>query len=325
MEKVFGVQFVDAGPCGCRTDADGDRQRLFAGVVRDGDRRALAFPANFLGHAPGADLIGLRQEQAELFTADARQHVRGADARRPAVRHFAQDLVADVVAVGVVNRLEVVDVEHGNGQRLPVLARAGQGLGGKMLEGATVGQERERVGVGFVVEALVDAGQFFAQGALAVEPFGELDGFGDVAVESDVAGDVPPGVEVRNDGGADPENPAVLVQVAEGALPDLARGENLPQCTKELRVVEVGIEDAVFLPDEFLQAVARRLQERRVGGDDPAFRVRFAHHQVGADGRGLVDQFGDRVLVAQVAAVEGDAQGQGQQVFQGFHFYLLFI
>src|SRR6185295_8933096 len=55
--------------------------------------------------APGRD-------QRELLAAVAREAVGGAQATLPRARHLGQQPVAGGMAVGVVERLEVVEVEH---------------------------------------------------------------------------------------------------------------------------------------------------------------------------------------------------------------------
>jgi len=70
-----------------------------------------------LGHRPRLLLAGVRQQDEELLAAVAADEVALAQRRAQGRRHRGQDLVAAAVAVGVVDVLEVVQVEHGGRQR----------------------------------------------------------------------------------------------------------------------------------------------------------------------------------------------------------------
>ena len=87
---------------------------------------------------------GRRQQQREFLAADAGGQVVVAHALLQHARHRHQHLVAEQVAVGVVDQLEVVDVDqHQRHRRLAI----GQVLGDVLLEGAAVVQAGQAVGL----------------------------------------------------------------------------------------------------------------------------------------------------------------------------------
>jgi hypothetical protein len=98
--------------------------------------------------------IRLGKEHRELVPADPRQEIRLPDAVSHGARHALQKVVARLVAEGVVDVLEVVQVDHENGARGAV-ARHPLGLTGELLlETAPVDEPRQEVVIGQVLEAL---------------------------------------------------------------------------------------------------------------------------------------------------------------------------
>ena len=98
----------------------------------DGDQRLL--------------LVGLGHEQRELVAAQAGEDVLGAGDVAQRGGDGGQHDVAALVAERVVDRLEVVDVEQRERERPLVAQRAGELLAQALVEGAVVGQARERIG-----------------------------------------------------------------------------------------------------------------------------------------------------------------------------------
>ena len=97
---------------GRHRDADADAERGFGvgDLERLGDR---------LDDAPRqsgriVERVDLRLDDGEFVAADAR-HQRAFRGRRDALGEFDQRLVADQMAVHVVDRLEAVEVEHQHG------------------------------------------------------------------------------------------------------------------------------------------------------------------------------------------------------------------
>lgn len=108
-------------------NADGGLDRLVAG------------DAQRLLHDHGAQIFGephrvfgrrLRQDEHELFAAVATEHVARPDRVGDEAGDLAQDCVAGVVAVGVVDLLETVDVDECDAQWLVMTGRP-LDLGGK--------------------------------------------------------------------------------------------------------------------------------------------------------------------------------------------------
>ena len=124
-------------------DADRDRDRdigadaglrIFAAHIQDTarDHRALAQGAG-------------RQHDAELVAAGARQHVAGP---QPGLRHQGEMLQAGVaggVAVGVVDHLEAVEVDHEQREQLAAALGPGALLGQALQQMAAVADAGEIV------------------------------------------------------------------------------------------------------------------------------------------------------------------------------------
>ena len=88
------------------------------------------------------------QQEGELLTADAGQHLTGLEVLGPRRGRLLEQPVSGRVAAGVVVGLEVVEVEHGQRERLVVVAGRLTGAGQLEVPGAAVGGARERVGAG---------------------------------------------------------------------------------------------------------------------------------------------------------------------------------
>ena len=103
----------DADACGHREAVVADRERnLECPEQTLGERLAV------LRRHPGAD-------DRKLVATETHDEILLADGLDQSLRRAAEHLVADDVAVVVVDELEVIEVEHGNGDR--PLAPVGQG------------------------------------------------------------------------------------------------------------------------------------------------------------------------------------------------------
>ena len=73
-----------------------------------------------IGDDAGSGGLGLGHDDGELVAADAREQVRAAHGAGQVRRDVDQDLIAGLVAEGVVDGLELVDVDEGQRERSAV-------------------------------------------------------------------------------------------------------------------------------------------------------------------------------------------------------------
>ena len=139
LEQAVGVEPVVPG---------GDADRALAA-----DRVAAA-----LGDLGGRLLVGAGEQQDELVAAVAGDLVVRPQLALQRAGDAAQQLVAGGVALGVVDALEVVEVEDHGAERVAVAAGAGDLLADAQLHRAVVEDARERVGAGDVLDVLVGLG-----------------------------------------------------------------------------------------------------------------------------------------------------------------------
>ena len=134
-----------------KRDADARRHVQAARRRRERPRhRRDDFRADPLGFVRTLDVL---QQHDEFVAGQPRRHVGGAHAGRQALREFLQHLVADAVAPGVVDDLEVVDVEVGQSQYLALAARPFERLAQHLAEQAAVGDPGQAVEAGHLHEA----------------------------------------------------------------------------------------------------------------------------------------------------------------------------
>src|SRR5262245_3788460 len=81
-------------------------------------RRGFNDAAQLLGHGRGGVERRHRQEESELFAADAREKILGALVLRKQLGDGTQQAVAGLVTVRVVDAFEEIDVPDGERQRL---------------------------------------------------------------------------------------------------------------------------------------------------------------------------------------------------------------
>ena len=115
-------------------DPDRDRHRQ-ARVAFDGEALALDERAQLLGQDGPLLDVGLGQDQHEFLAAVAAQQVAGAHVGAQELGDPAQDDVAGGVPVGVVDDLEMVDIDEGDRERSVV-------AGGSFDLGEQLGEER---------------------------------------------------------------------------------------------------------------------------------------------------------------------------------------
>jgi hypothetical protein len=116
VERGVGCaqQFVRAGAVGgCHGHADGQADKEFLAVVDD--RLGDGFEQALAVRGDGC-LAQVGRRDHELVAADPRGDLIGLERAAQAIGHLAKHLVAHRVAVGVVDRLEAVEVEIHHGQ-----------------------------------------------------------------------------------------------------------------------------------------------------------------------------------------------------------------
>ncbi len=91
-------------------------------------------------------------QERELVAADPREYVLGAQYFAPATRGVDQQRVSLGVTSLVVDVLEVVDVDHGQAERLAAPARVREAAVELKLPRSSVGQAGQRVGVSHAVQ-----------------------------------------------------------------------------------------------------------------------------------------------------------------------------
>ncbi len=102
-------------------------------------------------------LVGVAQQHGELVAAEAGDDVRLADRVVQRTADRADDLVAGLVAAGVVDVLEAVEVEQVERALAAVARGVGDELGQLLVEAAAVEEAGQRVVVGEVLELVLEA------------------------------------------------------------------------------------------------------------------------------------------------------------------------
>jgi hypothetical protein len=132
-----------------RIDGDADASGDGEGVAVDADRFAEGTnDAGCAGLGDGLYRLIARQvrgDDDELVTAEAGEGVRGADGVAEILRDVLKKLVTDVVAVGVVDELESIEVDHEEGGACIVVPRQLDGCGETIFKETAVGKSSEVV------------------------------------------------------------------------------------------------------------------------------------------------------------------------------------
>jgi len=208
VQRIVRIQ-ADAHAAGDEQFMAGHRERL----VEHGHQ--------LFGHLRRAILAVYAFEQHDEFiAAQARQGVAFAQARRQLPGHLLQQFVAHMVAQGVVDVLEAVQVDEQHGQLLLVARGAQQRVLQAVVEQQAVRQRRQRVVVRHVVELFL-----------------RLLDQGDVAEHAHVMGGDGARVAHGADGQPLEVDFTVLALVPDFAAPEAAGDQLVPQGLVERRVV----------------------------------------------------------------------------------------
>src|SRR5450631_2098078 len=89
---------------------------------------------------------------------------------------LGEDLVANLVTMRIVEDLEVVDVEHDDGQRSRVADTAGDLCAQVGLEPAAIGEAGQRIRVTHLIGPLMEASSFNCGGGLAGQAAHDVEG-----------------------------------------------------------------------------------------------------------------------------------------------------
>jgi hypothetical protein len=188
------------------SDADGEGERRVAGMEGLGADGG----ADALGTVLGLSAVAVGEEDEELLAAVASGDVVGAGGTGDAAADFAQDRVAGEVAVSIVDRLEVIDIEKKDAEAAVAaqgalaffvkevdeggaVPEAGKGIMGGLVAKLLLGEEEIVLGgeeAGEGVAFFRGSGfRLDAEGVGFVKLLLDLAGLGDDAVaEAEVAG-----------------------------------------------------------------------------------------------------------------------------------------
>ncbi len=121
---MVGAQhhFVGAQGLGRVLAGQAQTDRDAQGVLAIGNGQAGHGLAHLLGQALGLGRVAAGQKQGELLAADAGGQIAAAQALAQNAPQGGQHRVAAGVAVGVVDQLEVVGVQHDQAQGQPQIA-----------------------------------------------------------------------------------------------------------------------------------------------------------------------------------------------------------
>ncbi len=328
LEQQLGV--VLQGRCDRDADAGADPQPAAVDLDRLCDRveHLVAGPAGGLDVGVGAD-------DDELVTADPGDDVGRAGQRAQPLRDPGEHLVAEHVAVDVVDGLELVEVDVQHGDRAVAVARVGEGLGEPVGQVRAVGQPGQRVVHGHpdqlglelepvadvaghdhgadqlavVVGERGDAHRDLGQPAVAGTAQGVQVEHGDAVVDHrhDPPGLVGAGRVQARDVGADDLGSGVAVQLLGAVVP---AGDDALDGGREDRVGD-RLDDAGQSLDPALGGAQRQPQSGVLDAaaerpEPVAGQVARAQHQVG----GVLELRGRRVGVDHD---EGGAAGRSAQ------------
>jgi hypothetical protein len=94
---------------------------------------------NLAGGDGCASAVGGRQQDRELISAQACDCIRGTQCRAQALGHLLQEQISVLVAEGIIDLLEAIEVQEQEPERLVVLLRSQNGLLHAVLEEDAVG------------------------------------------------------------------------------------------------------------------------------------------------------------------------------------------
>ncbi len=259
-------------------DAGAAVQAEFVEAVR-AIQRVQQLHADVFGLGRGAQWVvaEVLQHHHEFVTAEARDRVAGAHLGMQSLGGDAQDLVAGLVAMQIVDVLEVVQIDEHQRAQLVAAPAGGHGLVQAIEQQPAIGQTGQRIVEGQVVDPLL--------GRLAI---------GDVGKGGDIMGDLAVDVAYGTDGQPLGKYLAALAPVPDLAFPHAGGFDARPHGTVEVRPVSPRREQRGGLADGFGGTVPTDAAEGAVDAQDAVLRVGDQHALLGfeGDGRDAALQFG---------------------------------
>ncbi len=235
----------------CRPGAGGDEQ--FVPVHPDGFGHRLQNAAGNLFRLLAQ--FGPGQHHGELVAAQARHDVGLAHLAVQAVGDLLEQVVAHGVAEGVVDQLEIVEVDEQHGGNILVAPCLRDDLFEAHLEQHAVGEPGEFVAVRAQFQFLLEG-----------------DALADVVHDPDVVADAAALVRHRREMQFVPERGAVLAVVAQCHHAGLAMADELAQLVDAGLVALLALQEREVAPLDFLEAVAGDGGEGRIGVDQRVIR-----------------------------------------------------
>ena len=301
VHRLVGLaqELVGVGLLGLRVEGETEAGRHLQQVVADAYRLCGRFEQAIEHRYAGRDIVEILQHGDEFVAAETRQRVALTQRLLHARGDGDQQLVAGLVPVPVIDGLEAVEVEVGDGQRIAAAQGLRHRLAHAVGEQDAIGQRRQCVVVGDVFElALV-----FLERR-------------DVGEERHVLRDLAAAVTHRADRLHDRVHLAALPPVPDFTVPVALVGQVVPQAGVERLLLATGAEDARRLPDDLFARVAGNtregvvdLDDRAIGGGDHDPFARMGEH-AGGELQLLLGflQFGDGARLLDVL------EGAGRQL-----------
>jgi len=166
VHRLIGApqQLLAAAPGVVGEQRDAEAGRQLEGHAVDHQRFAQALPHAFQQRFQFAFVVQAFADQHELVATEPGHVILRTQRALQPLRHFHQQTVADGMAVAIVDRLEVVQIQHAGGDQSLAALGAGDGALQMHVQRAAVGQSGERVVQGKIGLALL----FFLQQAASL-------------------------------------------------------------------------------------------------------------------------------------------------------------
>jgi hypothetical protein len=211
------------------TDADAGADEK---LLSDGDWCILQDIEDLFGNMRDGDrCANVLDDNQELITAQAANRIGFPHQFAQAPRHLAENAVTDLVAKGVVDVLEAIEIDKKDGQSCLITVRTLNGFVQSVAKQQAVGQTGQGVVVSLVIQLIVRVPQF-----------------GDVREDADVMRHVTPAVLDGADRQRLQKGLAILPPVPEFTLPPPAIAKSPPHLDIHTSILTPGLQDSGFRP-----------------------------------------------------------------------------